>query len=204
MKALHGMRIQDGFTLIELLVVISIIAILAAMLYPAIRDALIRSRMVDTLNNGRSIYQSILSAEMDHRNIMPQSSGSMKFATSTDYFRWMITNKVLDATFQIFGAYGLPPYPGIDPSRFASDNNAWCVAVDISDSSPGFTPVMFTRNLNISRLNDPLTSALTDEAPYGTRGVIVVTKDGSVVIRRANELQDYFNPAGTSNAVLRP
>ncbi|MBO5991791.1 MAG: prepilin-type N-terminal cleavage/methylation domain-containing protein [Lentisphaeria bacterium] len=65
-----GMRVKTSFTLIELLVVIAIIAILAAILMPALSSARERAKSSQCLNNLKQSGLGILSYVDDHKEML--------------------------------------------------------------------------------------------------------------------------------------
>jgi prepilin-type N-terminal cleavage/methylation domain-containing protein len=204
MKDLIAPARIKAFSLIELLMVIVIIGILVGLLFPAIRAALLRAKMAETLNNGRNLYLSIFSDALDEPDILPRSSGANSFANSTEYWKSLVSNGTVDVTFDFFSADGLPEYAGQDPNLFSADQNAWCISADVSEATRNMTPVLFTRNIEIENLDDALDNEPSENPPFGQRGVAVVYRDGSCRMLKRRHLAVSFNPSGADNAVLRP
>jgi prepilin-type N-terminal cleavage/methylation domain-containing protein/prepilin-type processing-associated H-X9-DG protein len=71
MRALIHSKTKKGFTLIELLVVIAIIAILAAMLLPALASAKAKAQRIKCTSNQRQLGMGFIMFAGDHADMLP-------------------------------------------------------------------------------------------------------------------------------------
>ena len=193
-----------GFTLIELLVVIAIIAMLAAILVPAVNKALISAAMVQTVSNGANIYKSAFAGQMDDVVLGGgYSNWPSNAASSSAYFANLVTSGVMTVSFDFFSARGLQAIKGSDAAAataFTSAGataNAWNLVNFVGGDPKEGTTWLYTKNgpTTVPTTAGAITLQSTIE-PFGDAGMVAVLKGGSAFSLKGKQLTgEFMNPA---------
>ena len=105
-----GRKERADFTLIELLVVIAIIAILAAILLPALNRARESARKIECINNMRQLNQCVMQYGMEHEDII-----MLSITPDSSMVKWQHVLKILG----YFKGFAYNPEPTVGDKTYS-------------------------------------------------------------------------------------
>jgi prepilin-type N-terminal cleavage/methylation domain-containing protein/prepilin-type processing-associated H-X9-DG protein len=149
----EGARDTKGFTLIELLVVIAIIAILAAMLLPALAAAKNRAKMISCLNNQKQLALGMMLYVGENSDCFPGDASNKQGFHLEDWIYWRAPG-IIDQT--VAGAVTLPLAQSqiISQLHTGSNSNVFRCPMDFDDTYRAAAPYTYFSSYSFNGYGD--------------------------------------------------
>jgi prepilin-type N-terminal cleavage/methylation domain-containing protein/prepilin-type processing-associated H-X9-DG protein len=155
----HRCRASRGFTLLELLIVITVIAVLAGMVFAGGRFVMARAQMAASASNLRQWGAALPMYTAEHNGYLPRRGQGVQplfqLTRPEDWFNALPPYMDLPS-YQDLASQGLKPKPG-DKSIFICPGAG---GQDIKTSAANF--LGYGMNMNLSPWNQPNATLLTD------------------------------------------
>ena len=196
----NPMQKQRAFTLIELLVVIAIIAMLVAILIPAVSKALETARRSSCASNLKTLGVAFNSYAADHKGELPPSDdGTLSSVAKLLHAGYVTQPRTWVCPSDKMGSSGpITVYTGATIDQFNSDGNcsyAYIAGYRIGSSvSPGAAPLLFDEVNG----GDALDSSLSPDDNHGAKIRNVLFLDGHVM---TYEFDEDFTPLNVFDSI---
>jgi prepilin-type processing-associated H-X9-DG protein len=216
MKTRHPKNFNRALTLVEVLVIIGVVALLAALLMPALARAKAKSRRICCTCHLKQIGLSFRIFATDHSDLFPMrvstnKGGSQEYTAAADLFRHFraLSNELCTPKILVCPADTRQPAP--DFVRLGPSNVSYFVGLDADETRPQHL-LAGDRNLTVNgvevgggvvelRTNSMLSWTAAIHQGAGN----VLLGDGSVQQITAMRLQEHLRSmTGATNRLLIP
>jgi hypothetical protein len=176
---------RGGFSLGGLIAIILALALLSAVLFPAVSGSVRAANMTAVASRGKGIYVAVIGANIEREPlglppVWPSDESEFNFTNSTDYFRYMYdevrvgqTNwspRLLGFDYSRLAGAGVPQWK---KGPLTADCNIWTIAKNVRDGMDDFLPLLVTRNIDAASL-----AAKVTDATHGRR--LIFDEDGEI------------------------
>ena len=153
-------ELKRSFTLIELLVVIAIIAILAAMLLPALQQARDRAKSTKCINNLKTIGSALVMYTNDYKGFFPSPYMKLTWRSAMEPYTGVIAEKIKTWKKQSIkdsGVYYCPADTWFGPQNVACYSYGYNTYFSSFGFDSGYSPSDQPNNFaqKINRVSSP-------------------------------------------------